>query len=235
MSLVETPASAASNGGVMWAAVGLGVAGAAAVFGALLLSGAGAQLCLVGALAVLLALLGLIVWYPNAFVTVSQRGWNRPVANFAYIVPVVLLTAMGFNFHLVRLEAAALAAAGMGCLAVAGMIWAPRPQPVTTPMSHILLSLVFAAGLGWGGLTWLNCLFDSGPGQDFQVGVQAKYASFGRGSHYHLTLAPFGPVEHPVSVTVSYATYAGTSEGGFVCTVLRPGALGLPWWRLGGC
>jgi len=235
MSLVETPASTGNNGSVMWTAVGLGVVGAAAMFGAFLLSGAAAQLTLVGALACLSALLGLIVWYPNAFVTVSQRGWNRPVANFAYAVPVVLLTAMSFNFHLVRWEGAGLAAAGMGCLAVAGMIWAPRPQPVTTPMSHILLALVFAAGLGWGGVTWLNCLFDDAPGQDFQVAVQEKHASFGRGSHYHLTLAPFGPVEQPVSVTVSYATYAGTSEGGFVCTVLRPGAFGFAWWRIGGC
>ena len=56
MSLVETPASTGNNGSVMWTAVGLGVVGAAAMFGAFLLSGAAAQLTLVGALACLSAL-----------------------------------------------------------------------------------------------------------------------------------------------------------------------------------
>jgi len=235
MSLVETPAAAVNTATVKWTGVALAFVGGAAALGAMFLGGPAAQLTVALALAVLVVLLGLIAWFPNAFVTVSQRGWNQPFANFAFLVPIAFLVVGGLNFHLLRLEGLELAAAAIGVLAVVAMIWAPRPEPTMTPISHILLTLAFAAGLGWGGLTLVNCLFDSAPGQDFQVSVQEKHQTFGRSTHYHLTLAPFGPVDRPVSVTVNYATYASTSEGGFVCTVLRPGALGFAWWRVGGC
>jgi len=235
MSLVETPASSVNTGTAKWTGVALAVAGGLAGLGAWLLSAPNSGLAAIVALLTQAALLGLIVWVPNAFVANQVRGWSGPVANFAFLAPLIMLLAAGTNAHLLRLEGVTLAAAGVAALAVVGMIWAPRPEPVLTPTSHIVLALLFGAGLGWCGATLVNCLFDASPGQTYQVSVQQKYRSVGRGSHYHLALAPFGPVENPGTVTVDYNTYASTSEGGFVCAKVHPGALGFAWWRVGGC
>jgi hypothetical protein len=233
MSLVETPTSAMNTGTVKWAGVALAVVGGAAALGAGWLSGSSAELAALASLLTLAALLGLIVWVPNAFVTTSVRGSSGPVADFAFIVPPILLLVGGSGLHLLRLEGLELAAAAMAGLAVVGMIWAPRPEPTMTPTSHIILAGAFAAGLGWGGATLINCLFDASPGQTYQASVQQKYQTNGRGSHYDLVLAPFGPVEHPGTVSVNYATYASTEEGASICASVRPGALGFLWWRVG--
>jgi hypothetical protein len=225
--------SAANSWTIMVVGLFLAFIGAVAGVGAYLASGQLAVFAAVLYFLSLAALFVLIVVFPNAFVATQVSGWSGHTANFGVLVPFVLVLVIGGAFHVVRLEGVALAAAFVAGLAVVGMIWAPRPEPVQTPLSHIVLALLFGAGLGWTGAVLANCRFDAAPGQTYQAMVQQKYQTHGKGRGYHLVLAPFGPVSNPGTVNVNYATWNSVPVGGSICAELHPGALGFAWWRVG--
>jgi hypothetical protein len=233
MSLAESQARAANIATIKWSGIGLAFIGGVAVFVAYVAKDQMAVLAAAIALFSLAALLALIVWTPNAFVLTQVRNWNGPIANFALLVPLGLMLGLGAGYHLVRWEGLELAAAVAAALSVVGMIWAPRPEATLAPTSHIILALLFGAGLGWSGASLINCLFDKSPGQTYQATVEGKYRTYGKGGHYHLTLAPFGPVSSPGTVDVGYSDWSAASEGSSICVRMRPGLLGFAWWKVG--
>ena len=235
MSIVETPAPALSPVGARWIGYSLAAVGALASFGFLFASrGVESQILVLVSILALLMLLGVVLLSPQAFVVTMRRTKSRMI-NFGLIVPIVFLVVFSVADPLVRPEVIALAAVGAAGVGMVAGVWMPRGAPMPSPIFYLVFLGLFAAGLGWGAPALINRAFDASPGQVFQAAVQSKYQTFGRGSHYHVTLAPWGPVTAPATITVGFAAYDQAQPGSIMCPTLHPGALGLAWYHVGAC
>jgi hypothetical protein len=50
-----------------------------------------------------------------------------------------------------------------------------------------------------------------------------------------LRIGAWGPRATPEDVTVPWETYRSANVGDTVCVLLRPGAFGIPWYRISRC
>lgn len=88
---------------------------------------------------------------------------------------------------------------------------------------------------GWKLAGAVDSLPDKSPPAHYSATVVDKNESQGRGTSYHLTLAPWGPVQGADSLTVSHAVYDSAIIGNPVCLELHPGLLHLQWYRMVAC
>ena len=240
MSVVETPAPLMSKLTVLRASITLCLTGVVLSLGTLIAMGGAiphiaAQTMVAAALLVLAALLLLLVWYAATFVTEGNRGTKVSSANYLFLAPVLWMLQAGNHYNLLQWENLAIASAVVAVLAILTLIWAPRPKPTKTPAKYAIIVAAFAAGLGWSGATFVNCLFDPAPGQIYHATIKQKYTTYTRrrGTSSNLVLMPFGPVKHQVIVEVGDATYKSANAGGTACVQVHSGALGFAWWRVG--
>jgi len=98
-----------------------------------------------------------------------------------------------------------------------------------------VLLAVICCSYGYGAGMQVNALLDRSTPKSYRVIVTAKHVSHGRSTSYHLRLAPWGPEVSGQDLMVSRSTYAGIKQGDTVCMVLRSGAMGVAWSKLGRC
>jgi hypothetical protein len=113
------------------------------------------------------------------------------------------------------------------------LVWAlpsVRQKPGTT-----LLTLALLFAYGYGVSTLANALLDHSRGTIYATSVQGKHISSGRSRTPKLRLAPWGPYTKADDLAVSWDTYRAASVGEKVCLRLRPGALGIAWYRMAEC
>ena len=118
----------------------------------------------------------------------------------------------------------------LGCLVVYS---AARQNPQV--WSAMFCMLLCAGFYGWGLAGVVDSLPDKSPPAHFSTTVVYRNESHGRGTAYHLTLAPWGPAQWSDSLTVSHAVYDSTAIGTPICLELHPGLLHLPWYRMVEC
>jgi hypothetical protein len=236
MSIVETPARLVDPFLVRFCGYGMAIVGTIAplaVFFAVKSAGGSQALTFVTGV-VLLGLIVIIVADPDAFLVTQRRSVNL-VVNPAFIVPIMALVLLSLDTHLVHPEIAALVALAGGGLVVIAATWAPRTGKIQSMGSYLGLLVALGAGFGWGVSTMVDRYFDTSPGVVYPVVIQQSYQTHGRGSSYHLVLAPWGPLTGASDIRVPYATYDIARLGNPVCATLRPGALSMPWFVVKGC
>ena len=238
MSIVESPLQARplDQFTIRWIGYGLVALGAALPIFILFVRHGPAQLLTLATIVVQVGLLALIERTPQAFM-ITPRYSIQQIVSPVLIIPVFSLALAGAGAHFVQPLAPSLVAVAAAAVGMLVAVWMPRSAKVSSPIFFGLFVGAFAAGLGWGAITLVNRVFDSSPGQVFQTVIQDKRISWGGrgGPHYHLILAPWGPVDHSETVGVGGGDYYRATIGGPMCLKLHPGALGVAWYLAGTC
>jgi hypothetical protein len=233
MSIVQTPA--ADPAVTRWSGYALAAIGTVAPFAVLILRDPPQpQIAVLVAVLLAVTLLALIVLSAESFI-VTARGGSRQVFNYVLIVPVISLVVVSNGANFVHPEFGGLAAAVAAAVAALAGVWTPRSAPLPSPMIFLLFLAFYGAGLGWGATMLGDRFFDASPGQVFPVTVESTYTTWGRGRHFHVQLAPWGPVTNATSMTVAVSTFDDAQKGVAMCARLHPGALGLAWYHVGRC
>jgi hypothetical protein len=233
MSIVEAPAADPTV--TRWSGYGLAFIGTVATFCVLILRDP-PQPRIAVLIAVLssVTLLALVVLSAESFL-VTARGGTRQVFNYILIAPVAAMVIFGSGGEFVHPEFGGLVAAVAAAIAALAGVWAPRRAPLPSPMIFLVFLAFYGAGLGWGATMLGDRFFDASTGQVFPVTVQSTWRTWGRGQHYHVQLAPWGPVPNATSMTVAISTFDDAQRGAPMCAKLHPGALGLAWYSVGRC
>lgn len=238
MSIVETPAQAQPLDlfSIRWIGYGLVALGTALPIFIAFASQAPAELLTLASIVVQIGLLALIERIPQAFL-ITLRNSTQQTINFILIIPVFALALAGAGAFFVQPAIPGLVAVAAAAVGMLVAVWMPRSAKVASPIVFGVFVGAYAAGLGWGAITLVNRVFDSSPSQVFETVIQDKNMSWGGrgGPHYHLILAPWGPVDHSVTVGVGGGAYYHASIGGSMCVKLHPGALGVAWYQAGAC
>jgi len=95
-----------------------------------------------------------------------------------------------------------------------------------------LVFLLLFAAWGYGASVEANALLDRGPAQLFETRVLGKTVSRGKTTTYALRLAPWGPRTEADDAEVPRIVFENVREGDAVVVRMKPGALGLPWFRV---
>lgn len=100
-------------------------------------------------------------------------------------------------------------------------------------MAALTLALVLAYGYGVCALG--DAVLDRSSASTYTTTVYGKHVTSGRNRRPMFRLGPWGPRTTEDEVAVSWDVYRRTNVGDAVCVSLYPGALGIPWYRVGGC
>jgi hypothetical protein len=121
----------------------------------------------------------------------------------------------------------------VGLLCCAGVYAAARKN--SQLWGAMIGMLLIAGAYGWGLAEAADTVLDRSTPANYTTTVENKRESHGRSTTYYFDLAPWGPIQGPNDVTVSYSTYRGAAIGDQVCLELRPGALHVQWYQVVGC
>jgi len=94
---------------------------------------------------------------------------------------------------------------------------------------------ITGAALGAGVVNVVDARFDGSAPESYRVTISGMHETHGKGTSYYLELPPWGPVASADSVSVSHEMYNQLFPGAQVCMTLHRGALGLRWYKVGGC
>lgn len=162
------------------------------------------------------------------------RRDRRPNVTIAFMLPgIALMMRLTGEFHVLNLQRmVAVACVAGAALAAAGLL-ADREMR-RRPSAWIAL-LALSGVWGFGAGLGVDAALDGSPATVYRTTVTGQHVSHGRHTSYYVSLAPWGPQKDEDSVEVSWKTYATLRAGDEVCVPLRPGTLGVPWYRVEGC
>lgn len=88
--------------------------------------------------------------------------------------------------------------------------------------------------LSFGASIVANCWFDGSETGRYSVTVMDKRISHSTkgGNTYYLTLPAWGPVTEQADVSVRRSFYDSLKKGDAISITAKPGALGIPWYRI---
>jgi hypothetical protein len=195
---------------------------------------------LIASLAALPALAVILLALPGSpFQIGFGRATNLP-ANLgsvcffpALAVTVRMLTDVDQTLvDWVPLVVVAVAGAGAFVAIIATVSNDMREQPWT-----LLGCALLVAFYAFGVVGEANTLLDRSEAALHSSRVLGKHINYGRGKTktYVLRLSPWGPVNEPGNVEVSYDVYDRLKQDGPACVLLHSGALGMPWFIVKPC
>ncbi|HEY4087888.1 MAG TPA: hypothetical protein VGM43_18235 [Bryobacteraceae bacterium] len=161
----------------------------------------------------------------------ARKGDDYPNLTIAGTFPVITIFVLAVSRYNVIFSSQAwcltvAAAAAM----IAAFIWAD--SSLRRGWRALALMVCVSLAWGYGAIIEVNGLFDMSPGVTWTAVVQGKHTSGSRGRLYKLTLAPWGPKDRPNPLTVSRATWRAIQPSDIVYLNLKPGVLGVRWYRL---
>lgn len=164
----------------------------------------------------------------------TNRADRSPHVTLAFTLPAVaLMMCVTEQFHVVNWQrmvaVACVAGAAMGAAALLA------DQRVRRQISGCIAVLAVSGMWGFGAGLGVDAALDGSPATVYRTAVMGHHVSHGRHTSYYLTLAPWGPRTENDAVEVPWKTYAAIEVGDEVCVPMRPGALGVTWYRVERC
>jgi len=195
---------------------------------------AGAPLLAVSAALLLapLAVLAMVLYSPASF-EVYQRGGR--------FICVAVFLPFAAPFFVNRFQGQVdpywlIAPAAIAAIVVFVPAWLIKDRAgLAGPRAFAAIVAICAGLYAYGAITYADTRFDQSAVTPSPTQVLAKWESHGRSTSYDLKLAPWGPFDHPITVSVSSGLYSAVSEGDQVCMLLHPGAVGLAWYETRAC
>jgi hypothetical protein len=177
----------------------------------------------------------LLLAAPEAFgVTHRRTGRRTPNVLPAFSVMGLIISAGHVGFLTWR-PALTFAGFGAAIALVLGLGLVGKRLPGGIWLSALLWA-GFGGAYGYGATVFADTTFDHDPGQIFRAQIEREYVSHSRSSSTpHLVLAPWGPVGRETDISVTNQTYHALAVGDAACVTLRPGALGMAWYRAAVC
>jgi hypothetical protein len=108
-----------------------------------------------------------------------------------------------------------------------------RNKPLTWVRLTVLLLL--SLPYGYGAAKQLNVLLDRSNGTTYQTRVVKHAFSPRRSPIMRLIVEPWGPVQDNPEARINGLTSAPYRVGGPICMTLRPGSLGVEWYKAEEC
>lgn len=177
--------------------------------------------------------IGISLRYPHLFKLSTQRGNARPSLLGPVALPAMVLALRAW-FDIPMFEHAMVVGGGLVVgVALMGILASFNPEFREQKRAAIGMALALCA-YAYGALMFANAIFDHGPVQPTVATVRSKHIISGKSRSYELDLTSVGAETDP-TVQVSRQFYDSTNVGGMVCVYLRPGALGMPWYRVRDC
>jgi hypothetical protein len=187
---------------------------------------------------VLLAAPWAAIWImsqkPGVYAFNAPRTSPRPDLTILLITPGFLLTLRAMqDVQILDWQRLMLWAALIAIALIGTIVWAV-PAARQKPAS-VALTLLLLLAYGYGAAALGNALLDRAPVTSYTTQVYGKHVTSGRGRTPEMRLGPWGPRTAQEEVTVPWEMYRRTSVGDKVCVLLRPGAFGIPWYRIAQC
>lgn len=159
----------------------------------------------------------------------TRRNEIRPNAGLAFLIPGMILLLHAVNdFNVIvsfRVAWITMGIAALLCYSAVAADGSLRGKAGT-----ILVLYAFSLAYGYGLAVESNSILDRSPGTLYSVRVRDKRIVRGKSTSYELELEPWGPRTAPNRLRVNRYTYDPIERGNVVEIVLRPGALGVPWY-----
>jgi hypothetical protein len=100
---------------------------------------------------------------------------------------------------------------------------------------RLLAAALLTGAYAFGTLGQANVLLDRAPQAVLRSRIIDRHLGHSRIASYHLTLAPWGPMNAPNNATVSRDIYDAAEIGDPACIRLHDGALGMAWFTATAC
>jgi hypothetical protein len=126
-------------------------------------------------------------------------------------------------------------AAASGVLLFSVSILADATTRRRRDWAGMVVLFLFNAFYAYGAIFEANILLDRSPASVQESAVADKRHVYGRGGGFRLNVRSWGPIRKDKNVWVSADVYRSVHNGGPVCMVLRPGALGVAWYTAQSC
>jgi hypothetical protein len=171
--------------------------------------------------------------YKGVFRIDERRNDPHPNVALALMCPGMgLLMRAITDYHFVGWQRPVLWAVGTSAV-MCGIALKLDPSVKVKGTIYAFFFLLLAYGFGAG--MEANTLLDRGEQTLYETRVVSQYMSKGRSTSYHLRLDAWGSRTEQYDETVSLRLYQSVKPGDSVCMALRPGALGVPWYRISRC
>jgi hypothetical protein len=209
---------------------------ALAIVAALAFCFGGAQLHVPSAIvlaAIPAALIYLVHRDPLLYAIMKPKRDPRTDLSIAFIASGLGLLFGNHSVHFVETTVMLEYAGLIALVCCAGIYSAARRNPQF--WGAMIGMLIFAGMYGWGLAAAADSVPDKSAPASYTTTVVNKHESHGRSTSYYLDLAPWGPMQRPNDLSVSYSVYRDTAIGDPVCLELRPGALRVQWYQLVEC
>jgi hypothetical protein len=208
----------------------LGIAAAAGFW----LGGATLHLPSASVLALLpIALIYFLRRAPMSYAIGKPKGDPRADLSIGFMACGFGLIFGNGDLHFVEIQTLLGFAGLVGLLGCALVFEPARKNPRF--WGAMFSTFFFAGAYGWGLATAADSLSDKSAPASYTTIVTDKYALHHRGTTYHLTLAPWGPMVDSNDLTVSEDTYDSAGIGRHLCLELHPGVLHVQWYRPVAC
>jgi hypothetical protein len=187
-------------------------------------------------LALPLAVMALLLQSPVSFEIYASR-WRptRRYVNLILVAPFGCLLLPN-TYHAQVDPLWPLIPAAVTGLAMLATAWSLKArQPLESPNAFVVIVGLCGALYGYGATALANIQFDTSAGQAIPLQVLDTYKSCGRSCSYRIELPSAGSRAQTGWVDVSSSLYYRLHAGDPVCQVSHPGALTLPWYRVGLC
>jgi hypothetical protein len=171
---------------------------------------------------------------PGLYAFNPQRGSGRPDLTILLISPGFLLTLRATqDVHILDWPRLLVAAVLVALTLMGSLLWVV--PAAREKFGTAVLALVLFLAYGYGVCTLGNAMLDRSSGATYPATVRGKYVTSGRGKTPTMRLEPWGPRAAEQDVAVPWDVYRNTTVGEKVCVLLRPGAFGIPWYRVTEC
>jgi hypothetical protein len=181
------------------------------------------------------ALIYLVRREPLVYALLKRKGDPRTDLGIGFMACGFGLIFGNGDIHFVSTTMLFECAGLVGLLVCAAVFSAARKNPAV--WNAMIGTLIFAGIYGWGVTAAVDSLADRSAPVHYTTTVTNMYESHGGrgGTHYHLALAPWGPMQDGDDLTVPGMTYGSTAIGQQVCLELHPGLLYVKWYRVVAC
>ncbi len=179
---------------------------------------------------------GALWWYPRLLRLDGSDDNGYPAVLLAIGAPIAGMWASCYSYYEIVAHSPmwpfSAAVALLLLLLLAGGSRRFLRQP---GLNFTLAGLLLAVALLYGYIAcaMANVAYDTAAGQVFSPQVLNRSMSHGKYQNFYaLKLSAWGPLATAREVSVSYHVYVHAEEEAGVCVVVRPGFLGVPWYRV---